>query len=98
MNCPSCNQSHAADTFVCAGCGCKVYQGKKVAEMPAEFKVTTHRVLSAWRIMQLMIGGSVVIVAGIGMLLLQAYVYGIFLMCIGIAVFAFGAWITPKPE
>jgi hypothetical protein len=77
MDCPSCNRSYAADTFVCSSCGCKVCEGKTVAEMPP-FKVTAHGVLSTWRFMQMMIGGTVVTAAGIGMILIHAIAYGIF--------------------
>ena len=102
MNCPRCNQLYAPDTFVCASCGCKVFNGKmvakgeKVAEMPPQLKVTPHGLLSTWRLLQMMIGGTVVTGAGVGMILIDAWLYGIFLICVGIAVFAFGIWTTMK--
>jgi hypothetical membrane protein len=96
MNCPNCNQSYAADTFVCASCGCKVANGKRVAEMPPQLKVTPHGLLSTWRFLQMMIGGTVVSGAGVGMILINAWLYGIFLICVGIAVFSFGIWATLK--
>lgn len=96
MNCPACNQSYAADTFVCAACGCKVFKGERVAEMPPQFKVTTHGLFSTWRFLQMMIGGTVVAGAGVGMILVDASAYGIFLICVAIAVFAFGIWSTLK--
>ena len=37
-----------------------------------------------------MVGGIVVIGAGIGMILIDAWFYGVFLICVGIAVFGFG--------
>lgn len=96
MNCPECNRSYAADTYVCAGCGCKVFQGGRVDEMPPSLNITTHGVLSAWRFLQMMIGGFVVTGAGIGMILIDALGYGIFLICVGIVVFAFAIWSTIK--
>jgi hypothetical protein len=42
----------------------------------------------------MMIGGVVVTGAGIGMILIDAWLYGIFLICAGIAVFGFGMWVT----
>jgi hypothetical protein len=80
--------------FVCGACGCKVFQGKTVAEMPPQF--TTHGLLSTWRFIQMMIGGTVVTGAGVGMFLVDAPAYGIFLICVGVAVFAFGIWSTLK--
>jgi len=102
MDCPRCNRSYAADTFVCAACGCKVFDGKmvveeqRVAKTPPQLKVTPHGLLSTWRLLQMMIGGTVVTGAGIGMILIDAWLYGIFLICVGIAVFTFGIWSTMK--
>ncbi len=42
----------------------------------------------------MMIGGTVVTGAGIGMMLIDAWQYGAFLICAGIAVFGFGIWVT----
>lgn len=94
MNCPDCNRSFAADTFACP-CGCIISDGKRVAELP-KLKVTTHGLLSTARFIQLTIGAIVVFGAGIGMILIDALAYGIFLMCVGVAVFVFAIWVTSK--
>jgi len=94
MNCPDCNRSYATDTFACP-CGCIISSGQRTSEIPA-IKITTHGVLSTWRLLQMMIGGTVVTGAGIGMILIDAWQYGIFLICAGIAVFGFGIWVTLK--
>jgi hypothetical protein len=67
----------------------------EAAALP-ELQITPHGVLSAWRLLQMMIGGTVVTGAGIGMILIDAWLYGIFLICVGIAVFGFGIWVTLK--
>ena len=64
--------------------------------MPAQFKVTPHGLLSTWRLLQMMIGGIVVTGAGVGMILIDAWLYGIFLICVGIAVLTFGIYATLK--
>jgi hypothetical protein len=92
MNCPDCNRSYAADTFTCP-CGCIISSGERALEVPAA-KITPHGVLATWRFLQMMIGAIVVTGAGIGMILIDAWLYGIFLICAGIAVFGFAIWVT----
>lgn len=84
----------------CPTCGCekKSPSGhdastRNNAEVP-QLKITPHGILSSWRFLQMMIGGTVVTGAGIGMILIDAWLYGIFLVCAGIAVFGYGIWVT----
>jgi hypothetical protein len=88
----------------CPICGCekKSPSGQDAStrsntELP-HLKITPHGVLSTWRFLQMMIGGIVVTGAGIGMILLDARLYGIFLICAGIAVFSFGIWTTLRTK
>jgi hypothetical protein len=86
----------------CTTCGCEKKDPtcldastRNNAELP-QLKITAHGVLSTWRLLQMLIGGTVVVGAGIVMILNDAGLYGIFLICVGIALFGFGIWVTFK--
>jgi hypothetical protein len=90
MNCPDCARPHVADSFTCA-CGCVMADGRRITNLPA---VNVHGILSAWRLTQLGIGAVVTFGAGVGMFLVDAALYGIFLMTVSALLVGYGIWVT----